>query len=114
MKKWLEIKHSKPLKGFIKVPGSKNSVLGLLAACCLGEGAVYLDNVPDIQDVKIALDICHDIGVRYKRQKGKMLLDPSTISSASIDPKKALDFRAAYYFIGAKFTFYNDDYIIIF
>jgi UDP-N-acetylglucosamine 1-carboxyvinyltransferase len=98
--KWLEIKASKPLKGVIRAPGSKNSTLGLLAACCLSDGIICLENVPDIRDVKIALDICSDTGIRFRRHDGRLFLDPTGINDSSIDPVKSSNFRAAYYFIG--------------
>jgi len=99
--RWLEVKYSNPLQGSIKIPGSKNSSLGLLAACCLSDGPVFLHNVPDIRDIKVACDIGRDIGMDIKRNGDCLIVDPRSIHSSYIDPQKSAAFRTAYYFIGS-------------
>lgn len=47
------IRRSGPLRGEVAIPGAKNSVLKLMAATLLADGAFVLDNVPDIADVGI-------------------------------------------------------------
>lgn len=97
---WFEVRQSEPLYGSIKVPGSKNSVLALIAASCLSQEKTKLENVPDILDVHIALSILKDIGVEYKKIGSTLTIDPSSISSSDIKPAKCIEFRTAYYFIG--------------
>ena len=45
------------LKGELKISGSKNASLPVIAATLLNEGIVELENCPDIHDVKIMLEI---------------------------------------------------------
>lgn len=55
-----------PLSGAIRVGGAKNSVLKLMAAAILAEGAFELTNVPDIADVRIMSDLLEAMGLRVK------------------------------------------------
>jgi UDP-N-acetylglucosamine 1-carboxyvinyltransferase len=52
-----------PLSGTIRPQGNKNEALPLLAACCLTQESVVLENVPEIDDVKVMQDILRYLGV---------------------------------------------------
>lgn len=99
--RWLEVNCSDPLKGSIKIPGSKNSSLALLAASCLSDGTVTLSNIPEISDMKVVANIMLSLGATVKKAGGTYVINPSGINSAEIDPALSSSFRAAYYFIGA-------------
>jgi len=99
--RWLEINKSAPLKGTIKVPGSKNSSLGLLAASCLADEPVTLENIPNINDIKVMSEIGEEIGLIINRQKNNLIIDPRKIYSSTVNPVKSAEFRTAYYFIGS-------------
>jgi UDP-N-acetylglucosamine 1-carboxyvinyltransferase len=99
--RWLEVKNSGPLHGKVKVPGSKNSTLGMLAAGCLSDETVVLKNVPDILDYKYICDIGQEIGLKINRDNDCIEINPSDIFSSDISPEKSTHFRTAYYFAGA-------------
>lgn len=99
--RWLEITRSNSLTGSITIPGSKNSSLPLLAACCLCNEKVVLKNIPNISDVSLICDIAENIGMKIINKEDKLILDPSNIHSSIIDPEKSAHFRASYYFAGA-------------
>lgn len=99
--RWLEITKSNSLTGSITIPGSKNSSLPLLAACCLCDEVVILKNIPNISDVSLVCDIAEDIGMKIEINDDKLILDPSNIHSSLIDHDKSAHFRASYYFAGA-------------
>jgi len=50
------------LAGEVRVTGAKNSVLKVMAACLLAEGASTLRNVPDIGDVPIMGEVLRGLG----------------------------------------------------
>ncbi len=60
----ITVRHTGPLHGEVVVPGAKNSVLKLMAASLLADGAYELTNVPAIVDVSIMADLLRAIGVR--------------------------------------------------
>ncbi len=57
------VRGSGPLSGRVHVPGAKNSVLKLMAASILCDGATRLGNVPAIADVSIMGELLEAIGV---------------------------------------------------
>lgn len=99
--RWLEINHSKPLEGKISIPGSKNSSLALLAACCLAEEPVVLHNIPNITDIGAVCRILAEIGAKVSIVDNTYTIDPRGICSSEISSGLSSAFRAAYYFIGA-------------
>ncbi|MGB9602161.1 MAG: UDP-N-acetylglucosamine 1-carboxyvinyltransferase [Verrucomicrobiia bacterium] len=52
-----------PLNGEIIPQGNKNEALPALAACCLTDEKVYLDNLPCIEDVRMMIKILMALGV---------------------------------------------------
>ncbi|MDF2720541.1 MAG: UDP-N-acetylglucosamine 1-carboxyvinyltransferase [Paenibacillus sp.] len=98
----IRLERSGPLSGSVKIQGSKNSSLALMAACCLCDQTVALSGIPDIYDIRVICDIASDIGMTAVRQpNGDVTLDPGSIRHADIDKDKASSYRASYYFIGA-------------
>jgi UDP-N-acetylglucosamine 1-carboxyvinyltransferase len=104
MMRYFEVKKSNPLNGSVNILGSKNSSLGLLAACCLSDSPVILEKVPMISDIMAMLDICKDLGVNVSFQGSSLYIDPSRIYNSEISPKKAASLRASYYFVGSLLT----------
>ncbi len=99
--RWLEVNSSKPLNGKIKAPGSKNSSLALLAACCLADEPVYMTNIPEISDIKVVFEILRSIGASIEKEDQTYIIDSRNIGTAEIDRELSSSFRAAYYFVGA-------------
>ncbi|WP_409346898.1 UDP-N-acetylglucosamine 1-carboxyvinyltransferase [Paenibacillus sp. MBLB4367] len=100
--KWIEAFPSGPLQGTVKIPGSKNSSLALLAAACLGEEPITLKGIPNILDFRVIADIVKEIGVLMEREpSGDIRIDPRAICHAQLDARKTSQYRASYYFVGA-------------
>jgi UDP-N-acetylglucosamine 1-carboxyvinyltransferase len=59
----LRIKGGKPLKGKVKISGAKNEVTKLMVASTLFDRPFYIENVPDIEDVRITADMLRRMGV---------------------------------------------------
>ncbi len=60
-----------PLNGRIKVDGAKNSVLPIMAASLLGETKSIIEEVPDLNDVKIMCELLKSLGAVVEPQKNK-------------------------------------------
>lgn len=99
--RWMEVRNRGALEGKITVPGSKNSALALLSACCMAGGTVTLLNVPDISDIKLLCEIGQEIGLRIESSGSTYILDTEGLNSSVINPDKSASYRAAYYFAGA-------------
>lgn len=55
------------LEGSIRPGGNKNAALPILAACLLTDEPVVLRNLPDIQDVRVMLQILDGLGASVER-----------------------------------------------
>ena len=64
------------IKGQIKISGSKNAALPLMACSMLTDDVIVLNNVPNISDVMLMKKILEDVGVKveYLEEKKKMIL----------------------------------------
>ena len=100
--KWIEVLNSGPLHGTVKIPGSKNSSLALLAAACMSEEPVRLRGIPNILDFRVIEEIAADMGVLIEREPfGDVWIDPRNIHTADLNIAKTSAYRASYYFVGA-------------
>ncbi|CAG7652173.1 UDP-N-acetylglucosamine 1-carboxyvinyltransferase [Paenibacillus allorhizosphaerae] len=98
----IKVERSSPLYGSVKIPGSKNSSLALLAAACLADEPVTLLGIPDIADLRTIYEIGREIGLKTERDaEGAVHVDPRSIHGAALEPAKSSSFRTAYYFIGS-------------
>ncbi len=66
---------SGPLEGTVTIGGAKNSVLKLMAACLLTEGANVIHNVPDIDDVLVMTEVLRAMGVSVERSGDSLTVD---------------------------------------
>ena len=69
----LVVKKSGPLYGEVIVSGAKNSVLKLMAASILADEKCVIENVPNIQDVKVMSEILRAIGMKVERVEENIL-----------------------------------------
>lgn len=77
------IEGGKRLTGSIKVSGSKNSSLPILAATILGDSPSLIKNVPPLADVDTMVQILEFLGARVSfPAEGQILIDPTGISNS--------------------------------
>lgn len=75
----LRIRGKKPLKGSVRIGGSKNAVLPIMAACLLSEETSVLTNVPDISDVHSFAELIREIGAKVEFSKNTLTITPGKI-----------------------------------
>ena len=76
MKK-LEVFGAKKLKGQIKISGSKNASLPILAASLLSNDKTTLKNLPQVRDIETMLSLLESLGAKIKINKDKITIDNS-------------------------------------
>lgn len=101
MKEKLVIKGGKPLQGTISVSGAKNAAVAILPATILCEGKFEIDNLPNIDDVRLLDHLLRWMGASTSLEKTKISIDTSGISKHVIDNNAVKMMRASYYFMGA-------------
>lgn len=89
------------LSGTVKTSGNKNSALKLLAACTLTPEPVILHNVPDIEDVRVMLQILEDLGVSVESLgNNSWQITAAKIHKTNVDPVLAGRIRASFVLSG--------------
>ena len=73
----IEVFGANKLKGKIKISGSKNASLPILAATLLTNKKVYLKNLPKVKDIETMLLLLESLGSKVKKIKDKTVIDNS-------------------------------------
>ena len=89
------------LEGEVKISGSKNAALPIIAATVLNGGKTTLYNIPDIQDVQTMFEIIKDIGGNVTKKKNKVIIDTSKIHTYEIPDHLMRKMRSSVILAGA-------------
>jgi UDP-N-acetylglucosamine 1-carboxyvinyltransferase len=73
----LEVFGANKLKGQIKISGSKNASLPILAATLLSNKKIILKNLPKVRDIETMLTLLQSLGSIVKLDKNKTIIDNS-------------------------------------
>ena len=71
----LEVFGANKLKGQIKILGSKNASLPILAATLLSRKKVYLKNLPRVKDIETMVNLLQFLGSKIKFNKNKLVIN---------------------------------------
>jgi UDP-N-acetylglucosamine 1-carboxyvinyltransferase len=92
---------SHPLRGTITASGNKNAALALIPACLLTDQPVTLHKVPDIRDVRTALELMAEIGVQVDAfGPGSWRLQAASLRTTALARESAERIRASFIFSG--------------
>ena len=91
----------KRLQGEVKISGSKNAALPIIAATLLNGGKTILYNVPDIQDVQTMFEIIKDIGGKVIKKNNKIIIDTTKIHTYEIPDNLMRQMRSSVILAGA-------------
>ena len=95
------IKGGNKLEGTVKISGSKNAALPILAACILNKGKTTLYNVPNIQDTQMMYEIIKILGGNVQKKKNKIIVDTSKIDKYEIPDTLMHKMRSSVIIVGA-------------
>ena len=99
---YYRINGGKRLEGAVTISGAKNAALAIIPAVILSGESCLLDNLPEIEDVRIVEEILTSMGADISRTPdGSMRIDPSGISTFSVTGEMVSSMRASYYLLGA-------------
>ncbi|MBQ9511916.1 MAG: UDP-N-acetylglucosamine 1-carboxyvinyltransferase [Lachnospiraceae bacterium] len=108
------IKGGSPLVGEVEIGGAKNAALAILAAACLTDDVVVIDNVPDASDTNAMMDAMRSIGVFVEKTgRHSVKINASQITGKVIDTEEIKKIRASYYLIGALLGKYNQADVVL-
>jgi UDP-N-acetylglucosamine 1-carboxyvinyltransferase len=79
----LDIIGDRELQGSVRISGSKNSALPLIASTILSSTPVELTNVPDVVDIKTLLSLLEMLGATFQSDGNSLTLDTSSIDKTT-------------------------------
>lgn len=97
----LSIYGGKPLKGQLRIQGSKNSVLPILAAALLTEDTCEIKNCPDLTDVRAAFEILRNLGCSVDYDGETALVHTAEADGTVIPNELMRKMRSSVMFLGA-------------
>ena len=93
---WYEVRGGRPLDGAVKIQGSKNGALPVLAGALLHRGRTVLHNCPGITDVGYTLEILRSLGCSVTVEKDALILDAAGLEvvwESELQEEKGLAYR---------------------
>lgn len=98
----IKIEGGHPLKGSVRISGSKNSTVALIPACVLANEPVTIFGVPEISDVQSLMVLLEELGVHVEeKEEGTLYIDPTGMQNIPMVSNAVTKLRASYYFMGA-------------
>ena len=95
------IEGGQKLQGTVEVSGSKNATVAAMAASLLVADECYLENVPDIGDVKFMAQVLESLGAEVERPSPSTLrLRSARITSFSPPTEQVVNLRASFMVMG--------------
>lgn len=95
------IEGGRKLEGEVKISGSKNASLPIIAASILNGGITKLYNVPNIHDTQKMLEILKILGCKVKRKDNKIIIDSSSINKYEIPENLMREMRSSVILAGS-------------
>ena len=90
----------KRLEGTVKVGGSKNAALPIIAASLLTDEEVILNNVPDLADIAVMEHILHFLGIETDFERNTFNIRAKTPANVEITHELVSKLRGSSLFLG--------------
>ena len=107
------IRGEKSLKGSVKISGSKNATLPILATAILNPNEIKFYNVPNIEDIKVTIKILRYLGCKVIQKNNCVIINSKNINKTEIPVDMMCKCRSTVILVGAmlarfkKVTFSN-------
>lgn len=97
----IRIEGRHPLQGSVRIQGSKNATLPILAACMLIPGKCVIRNCPMITDVAYMIKLLEYAGCIVERKESTVIIDASHISEFRLPGSYVRKMRSSVIMMGA-------------
>jgi len=97
----LLIRGGNSLKGQVRISGSKNAILPIMAASILSHGEIILNGVPDLEDIKVMSEVLEILGATIQRRKDVLIINCANIDSFEVPEHISRKMRASNLVMGA-------------
>lgn len=89
------------LKGEVKIQGSKNAALPIIAATILNKGITILKNCPKILDVFHMIKVLEEIGCKATWEGNTLIVDTTSVRVCAVSEGAVRKMRSSVLFLGA-------------
>jgi UDP-N-acetylglucosamine 1-carboxyvinyltransferase len=96
----LAIEGGRRLTGTVRVHGAKNAALPILAASVLAHGESVIEDVPDLQDIRVMLTILRQLGVHATVEGSTIRVDASQLQSTEVPDHLMRQMRSSIFLMG--------------
>ena len=101
MKQYI-IKGGRPLQGEVQIGGAKHAALGIIVAAIMADEPVLIENLPEVDDVKVLIDAIEGIGAVVERiDEHTVRINGAVINDVNVDDEYIRKIRGSYYLVGA-------------
>ena len=90
-----------PLFGSVTASGSKNAALPIIFATLITKGVCRIGRVPDIGDVRVALELISELGAKVRRVDGDLYVDTRHLTYRDPSANLCCLIRASTYLLGS-------------
>lgn len=95
-----QIEGAHPLKGTVRISGSKNATLPLLTAALLADEPTVLEGVPDLRDIREMHRLLEHLGARVTFAEGFLKIEPGPREVDYVPYEIMRKMRASFYAMG--------------
>lgn len=88
------------LQGKVRVSGSKNAALPLLAASLLGTGESTIHDVPNLKDISVMIELLQYLGAKVQRDGNSVRIDAKNVKTSQASEELARKMRASNLILG--------------
>ncbi len=88
------------LNGSIRVHGSKNAALPILAAVVMAQGEIVIQDVPRLDDVYVMLEILQSLGAKVAFHKNQVTINPTFIHTTDVPEHLMKLMRSSIFLMG--------------
>lgn len=96
----LFIRGGRPLYGTVRISGSKNAVLPIIAACLLPTSPCTLEDIPDLADVHTICLVLQHLGARVERSGTTLVVHPPEKPNTEAPYEFVRQMRASFLVMG--------------
>lgn len=104
---YIVVKESKPLRGTVKISGSKNAVLPIIAATLLVDGVSVIKSVPNLRDVNVMSDLLRHLGAKVDYDGETLIVDATEIKETEAPYNLVNKMRASFLVMGSLLSRFN-------
>lgn len=88
------------LKGHVRISGSKNAALPILAATLLSSEPITISNLPGLRDIKTMLDVLSVLGTKFESKLSDLWIDNSNLNNCEAPYELVRTMRASVLVMG--------------